>query len=212
MLAAKAFRPFSLSGRSTGQRKSRCPSWPGSRRRPTRPPRSSRSMARRRGARIRRRARKGDPYRLCLPGTARYDVDRGRGRDDRCDGLPAQHRIENHREKRRLHYRAEGQSGHLREDVEVFSEPRPLAPKTSSRVPASLAPKTARRRTPCISRSSSPTTWRSAWCTRRSGSTCSCSRPSPPCRSAKWFREGLNPRPDAADLTMRAAGAGPPPE
>jgi predicted transposase YbfD/YdcC len=33
----------------------------------------------------------------------------GRGGDDRCDGLPARHRIENHREKgRRLHHRAEG--------------------------------------------------------------------------------------------------------
>ena len=55
---------------------------------------------------------RGDPHRLCLrraathragpgkgereverdrrhPGAARHDVDRGRGRDDRCDGLPA---------------------------------------------------------------------------------------------------------------------------
>src|SRR5882757_181997 len=46
------------------------------------------------------------------PGAARHDVDRGRGCDDRRDGLPARHRIENHREKGRLHCRAEGQSGH----------------------------------------------------------------------------------------------------
>jgi len=44
------------------------------------------------------------------PGAARHDVDRGRGCDDRRDGLPARHRIENHREKGRLHCRAEGQS------------------------------------------------------------------------------------------------------
>jgi hypothetical protein len=38
-------------------------------------------------------------------------MDRGRGGDDRCNGLSARHRRENHREKGRLHSRAEGQSG-----------------------------------------------------------------------------------------------------
>ena len=39
--------------------------------------------------------------------------------------------------------------------------------------------------TPCISRSSSPTTWRSGWFIRRSGSIFSCSRPFPRRRSAR---------------------------
>src|SRR5213592_4898193 len=44
------------------------------------------------------------------PRAARHDVDRGRGRDDRRDGMSARHRRENYREKGRLHSRAEGQT------------------------------------------------------------------------------------------------------